>query len=220
MALTRDDFAAVADGLKQLRTGTARLTAELQQARRDARAAVLRGGPAQRQASAACSGGSCSTQSAAGSSVGDILAKGISGGLSSAIRNAVRNDFSAALRSMLSSVSRSIASAAGRGAGGGLGGSFLSSLVGGGLSLLVGKLFKQKQRVQVDNTVRAEVLNFPRYTNLDFAANPASRLFGARAIPRGPAFTVEVDYRGGAEDVVTAKVAAKLAEENFNGGLG
>jgi len=118
------------------------------------------------------------------------------------------------MRSLLSTLTRSLAQAAGRAVGGGLGGSLLSTLVGGGLSLLFSRLFRRRQTVKVDNVVRAEVLNFPRVSSLDFATNPASRLFGGRAVPRGPAFTVEVDYKHGAEDVVAAKVAAKLADLN------
>ena len=221
MRLTKEDFASVAEGLRQVRATTAQLTVALKKSRQDARAAGLRSPSAAEQTADTRGGAGCAERSKSGGSsgAGDVLAKGISGGLSSAIRYSLRNDFTSALRSMLASVSRSIGAAVGRSAGGGLGGGILSSLVGGGLSLLLGRLFRQKQRVQVDNTVRAEVLNFPRWSSLDFAANPASRLFGARAVPRGPAFSVSVEYRDGAEDIVTAKVASKLAEENFNGGL-
>lgn len=118
------------------------------------------------------------------------------------------------MRSIASSVARSFAGLAGRAAGGGLAGGLLSSIVGGGLSLLVGRLFPRRQRVQVDNTVRAEVLNFPRFSSLDFAANPASRLFGGRAVARGAAFKVEIAYRDGAEDIISAKVASRLSDLN------
>ena len=67
--------------------------------------------------------------------------------------------------------------------------------------------------------IRAEVLNFPRLSSLDFAANPASRLFSGRAVPRGPAFVVEVSYRGGSDEIITAKVAQKLTELNMIEGV-
>jgi hypothetical protein len=38
-------------------------------------------------------------------------------------------------------------------------------------------------------------------------------------VARGPAFTVEVQYREGAEDMVTARVASKLLEDNAAAGL-
>ena len=53
-----------------------------------------------------------------------------------------------------------------------------------------------------------------RFASLDFAANPASRLFGGRAVARGPAFKVEIAYRDGAEDRVSARVASRLADLN------
>ena len=98
-------------------------------------------------------------------------------------------------------------------------GGLLGSLVSGGLGMLIGKLFQKKQRVSVAGTVRTEVLNFPRLSNLNLATNPASRLLGGRAAVRGPAFTVTVDYRDGAEDVVSAKVATKLSELNAMQGM-
>jgi hypothetical protein len=61
------------------------------------------------------------------------------------------------------------------------------------------------------------VLNFPD-ANLTLAANPG-RLFGGRAVVRGPSFTVSIDYRNGAEDVVAAKVAQKLSDLNSMQGV-
>ena len=143
----------------------------------------------------------------------------LGGSVASTLARTLSGDLRRMLRSMLTSVARAVAGAAGRAVGGGLGGSLVSTLVGGGLSLLIGRLFRRRQRVRVDNVVRAEVLNFPRLSSLDLATNPASRLFGSRAMPRGPAFTVEVDYTQGAEDLVTAKVAAKLADLNVMQGV-
>lgn len=202
MADNTRELAALAKGLEQARKETAKLTEVL------GRAAL---GPQSRAASD-CSGGRCT---AGGSKAGSgALSRGISSGLAAAVRNGITGDLSKTLRSLVSSIARSFASSVGRSAGGGLGGSLLSTVVGGGLSLLAGKLFPKRQRVQVDNTVRTEVLNFPRFSSLDFAANPASRLFGARAVARGAGFTVEVAYRDGAEDVVAAKVASKLSDLN------
>jgi hypothetical protein len=185
--------------------------------------------------SSACPGGVCPAPSggggggtggadggggAAGPSAGGSFGSALTSGLGAAMRAALSGDFTRALQSMLQSIVRSIASSVGRAAGGGVGGSLVSTLVGTGLSLLLGKLFHKRQAVQVENTVRAEVLNFPRLSSLDFAANPASRLFGARAVARGPAFAVEVSYRGGAEELVTAKVAQRLADLNLQQGIG
>ena len=104
--------------------------------------------------------------------------------------------------------------------GGGLMGGVLGNLVGSGLNMLVAGLFKRHRTVRVENTVRTEVMNFPRLTNLTLAANPASRLFGNRAIARGPSFNVTVEYRQGAEELVAAKVATRLAELNDLHGMG
>jgi hypothetical protein len=135
------------------------------------------------------------------------------------MKAALGGDFQRALQSLLGSLARSIAGGIGKAVGGGLGGSLISTLVGTGLSLLIGKLFHKRQSVQVENTVKSEVLNFPRLLGLDFATNPASRLFGERSAARGPAFTVEVNYKGGAEDIVTAKVASRLADLNLQHGV-
>jgi hypothetical protein len=131
-----------------------------------------------------------------------------------ATRRALSGDFARVLRSTLSSLTRGIGSLVAQRSGGGLLGGLLGNLVGGGLGLLLGRLFRRRQAVRVENTVQTEVLNFPRASDLTLAVNPASRLLGGRAIARGPAFTVTVDYKQGAEDVVAAKVAGKLADLN------
>ncbi len=123
------------------------------------------------------------------------------------------------LRSALGGVTRSIGSLVSRQSGGGILGGLLGNLVGGGLGLLVGKLFQRKERVSVAGVVQTEVLNFPRLSDIGLASNPASRLFGGRAQVHGPAFTVTVDYKQGAEEVVSAKVAAKLSELNAMQGI-
>jgi hypothetical protein len=123
------------------------------------------------------------------------------------------------LRNALGGVARSIGSLVSRQAGGGILGGLLGNLVGGGLGLLAGKLFQRRERVSVAGVVQTEVLNFPRLSDIGLATNPASRLFGGRAVPHGPAFTVTVDYKQGAEDVVSAKVASKLSELNAMQGM-
>lgn len=206
-------YSELAAGLRQTKSALHELSAQLKR---------LAGGAAELQtrAAAACSGGGCSPGAAAGASaVSGATASALSSGLGAALRSALSGEFSRALSGVLSTLTRSLAAAAGRAAGGGIGGSLVSGLLGGGLSLLLGKLFQRRERVQVDNVVRAEVLNFPQLASLDFASNPASRLFGGRAIARGPAFSVEVSYKGGAEDIVTAKVAQKLADLNALQGL-
>jgi len=222
-------LSALAESLKQARSATAELSAQLRKLQDGARASRSR-------LMSACSGGACTAAGAGGGGAGGVGASGspagfsrdanvsalsgaFSSSLASAMRAALSGDFTRVLQSMLGSIARAVATSVGRSAGGGLGGGLLSTLVGGGLSLLIGKLFAHRESVRVDNVVRAEVLNFPQLSSLDYASNPASRLFGARAIPRGPAFTVEVNYRGGAEDIVTARVAQKLADLNAMQGL-
>jgi len=220
-------FTMLADELRQVRQAALELTRGLSSAYRSVTpqaprtASACPGGVCQPPTSgqAGAAGGGASTGGASSGGVGVSLGSALSGGLSRAMAQAIGGDFTAALRTMLSSVVRMFAQTAGRAAGGGIGGSLVSTLIGGGLSALLSGLFRRRQRVQVDNTVQAEVLNFPRLTSLDLAANPASRLFGGRAVPRGAGFTVEVSYRGGAEDVVAAKVATKLAELNLNQGV-
>jgi len=121
------------------------------------------------------------------------------------------------LRGMLGQLTRGLTGSLSRSLGGG--GGLLGGLLGTGLGLLTQHLFRQRQAVRVDNEVQARIVNFPSVTDLGFALNPASRLFGGRATARGPAFTVQVDYRGGAEDIVTAKVASRLLEDNAAAGL-
>ena len=169
---------------------------------------------------AACSGGSCAGQAAApwqtahgagnSSQISSLLGRELGNALSGSMRQSLQSVLQSFARLLGSQLSRSI---------GGLGGGLLGGIVTGGLSALLGGLFRKKQRVQVDNTIRAEVLNFPRLSSLDFAANPASRLFSGRAVPRGPAFVVEVSYRGGSDEIITAKVAQKLTELNMIEGV-
>ena len=173
-----------------------------------------------RRVVATCSGGTCADGAARDSAapgrsgLTQELTTAVSRSLASAARQALSGDFTRVLRGALSSLTRGIGGLVARHSGGGLLGGLVGNLVGGGLSLLLGRLFRRQQTVRVENTVQTEVLNFPRASNLTLAANPASRLFGGRAIARGPAFTVTIDYKQGAEDVVAAKVAAKLADLN------
>ncbi|MEZ5336858.1 MAG: hypothetical protein R3F46_01210 [bacterium] len=120
------------------------------------------------------------------------------------------------LSKLVSSLSGSLSRALGGGSGGG---GILGGLLGAGVGLLADRLFRRRQPVQVANEVQARVVNFPSVTDLGFALNPASRLFGGRAVARGPAFTVELDYRSGAEDVIAARVTSRLLEENAAEGL-
>lgn len=201
----------LAETMRVLRNTAAELNGQMRKANDLARQA--------RSAAASCVGGNCSTGPQREDAGRRSSAAGTSLFSASAVRAAISGDWRAALSSMLGSLSRNIAGQLGQAVGGGLGGSLISSLVGGGLSVLLGRLFRKRQQVTVDNTVRAEVLNFPRITSLDLASNPASRLFSGRAVSRGPAFSVEVSYRGGAEELVSAKVASRLAQLNFLQGV-
>jgi hypothetical protein len=151
------------------------------------------------------------------------LASFSSGLLRGAFSSAASGNFNAgdALRQGLASMLRSSISALTRGIGGGAGGGLLGGLLGSGLSLLAGgllsKLFRKRQELEPRRL--DELLNFPRLNSLDYASNPASRLFGGRAVARGPAFSVEINYRNGAEDVVAAKVAHKLLDINAMRGV-
>jgi len=206
-----DNLQALAQGLKEARAATAELTKQMARLGRDR--LELR-----RRIANACVGGNCTEtttgQGTATSSAGAALSNSLTRSLSSAVRS-IGSDFKRVLRNALSGLARSLGNLLGRQlGGGGLFSGVLSNLFGGGLSLLAGRLFKRRQRVEVTNTVRTEVLNFPAATNLTLAANPASRLFGGRAVPRGPAFTVSVDYKNGTEDLITAKVAQRLSDLN------
>lgn len=219
MKYHNSDIVSLTESLRQARQGTLALAAVLKKSRRDRRQNPPR--PTSKRSGSQAGGAGNSplknrtVSGASNSQLAGVMAKG----LTSALRSGLSGSFSSALRSMLGTFTRSITSALSKSMGGGLGGSLLSSLVGGGLSMLMGKLFRKRQLVKVDNTVRTEVLNFPRLSGLDLAVNPASRLFGGRARARGPAFSVSVEYKGGAEDIVAAKVATKLSEINFNEGV-
>ncbi len=219
MKYNNSDIVSLTESLRQARQGTLALAAVLKKTRRDGRKhpppkSAMRSG-SQAPGTGKNPLPNRPLSGATNTQLAGVMAKG----LTSALRSGLSGSFSSALRSMLNTFTRSITGALSNSVGGGLGGSLLSSLVGGGLSMLVGKLFKKRQVVKVDNTVRAEVLNFPRLSGLDLAVNPASRLFGGRALARGPAFSVSVEYKGGAEDIVAAKVATKLSEINFNEGV-
>lgn len=123
----------------------------------------------------------------------------------------LQKGLSGLISKLTSSISRSL--------GGGIGGGLLGGIIGAGLGALTQRLFRRGQPVRVDNEIQARIVNFPSVTELGFALNPASRLFGGRAVARGPAFTVEVQYSDGAEDLVTARVASKLLEDNAAEGL-
>ncbi len=236
---TRQQSEPAGGGLAQAYGSVRQASAALRQATQTARQALqalARPGAASRtptRDAAGCPGGICpagaggaaagTTGAVAGASSGASLSglpAALTSGLGAALKSVIAGDFTRALQSMLSSVVRSIAGSIGRGAGGGLGGSLVSTIIGTGLSLILGKLLRKRQSVQVENTVKSEVLNFPRLLSLDYASNPASRLFGSRAVARGPAFYVEVRYRDGAEDIVAAKVASRLADMNLQQGLG
>ena len=196
--------------LRLLRGTTGELSAQLRRA--------SAAGNRVRQAARACVGGDCQAEvrslgSARSSQAGAQLLP------AAAVRAAFSGDMRGALQSVMSSLARTLTSQITRSMGPGLGAGLLGPLIGGGPSMLLGRLFRKRQPVTVDNTVKAEVLNFPRLSSLDFASNPASRLFAGRAVPRGPAFTVQVDYKGGAEEIVTAKVAARLSDINFLQGV-
>jgi hypothetical protein len=220
------EYKVLTSGLKEARLAISELSAQLRRGRQSAQELRSR-------VFSTCSGGACtaaaggtglnagrSGMTATASGPAAALSGVMSGGVSSALRAALGGDFSRAIQSMLSSILRSVTASIGRSAGGGIGAGLLSGLLGGGLSLLLGNLLKKRERVSVDNTVRAEVLNFPQLSSLDYASNPASRLFGGRALARGPAFSVEISYKSGAEDIVTAKVAQKLSDINALQGMG
>ncbi len=203
----------LARDLKAVRSAASELAAQL-------RSASQAGRELARRAGSACAGGTCGA-AGAGNPGGAGLAGGANSAglaltrtLSSAL-GSLAGGLQSALRSMLAGLARTLAATVGRAAGGGIFGGLLGGLAGGGLAALISGLFQRKQRVSVDGAVRAEVLNFPRLLSLDYAVNPASRLLGGRAVARGPAFTVEVSYRGGAEDVVAAKVASRLRDLNL-----
>ena len=207
----QSDLAAFSSGVRQARSAMASFV------RAVSTAGSVLNAP---RSLAACAGGTCAQQAAPRSpSVGGASGSSqIGSQLGRELGSALRGSLSQALQSVAQSFARLLGSQLSRSIGG-LGGGLLGGLVQGGLSALLGGLFRKRQRVQVDNTVRAEVLNFPRLSSLDFAANPASRLFSGRAVPRGPAFVVEVNYRGGTDEIITAKVAQKLSELNMLQGV-
>jgi hypothetical protein len=218
MTKYNDRLKHLTEGLKSTRKATLELTTTLRKIQRAEKSAL-------RKTILACTGGQChadpSSASEAKSPGGsaNTLAGSITRTVTSSLKTALSGDFARVLRNLFSNLARSIGSMISRSLGGGPLGGILGGVISGGLSLLAGRLFRRKQRVVVDNTVQTEVLNFPAATNLTLAANPASRLFGGRAVVRGPAFAISIDYRNGAEDLVTAKVAQKLSDINAMQGV-
>jgi hypothetical protein len=88
-------------------------------------------------------------------------------------------------------------------------GGLLGSFAGGVIDGLVKKLFGKGKKVEVENTIKAEIVKFPTDLGLDFASNPASRLFGERAVPRGAPF-IQIEMLGDAAQLFAAKVAGQL----------
>lgn len=209
----------LAEGLKAARAATSDLTRQLRKIQRAEKSALSK-------ATQVCAGGRCGPAAVTTADNRAGLAEpsgqmqaGVTQSLAAGVHNAFTGEFKRVLQGVFSNLARSIGNLVSRSAGGGLFGGLLGGLIGGGLNLLAGRLFRRKQRVVVDNTVQTEVLNFPEATNLTLAANPASRLFGGRAVVRGPSFTVSIDYRNGAEDIVAAKVAQKLSDLNSMQGV-
>jgi hypothetical protein len=210
--MNEENSKTLSESMRRLRATADELAAQMRK--------VSEAGQRSRTAAAACIGGACGAASTSTNSSSPQRSAGSAPVIpAAAVRAAFSGDWRGALQGVMSSLIRNLTAQISRSMGGGLGSSLLTPLIGGGLSMLLGRLFRKKQQVVVDNTVKAEVLNFPRLSSLDFASNPASRLFSGRAVPRGPAFVVQVDYRGGAEDLVSAKVAARLADINFHQGI-
>ncbi len=213
MELISTELKNLGHALRGVQLGANELVRQMKQARRTAQPVKAK------QPGSSCSSGECATPAQSMGSTGLKAATSAMGSLRRSFNTTLGSDLRRMLRSVLSSFTRQIALSIGRSVGGGFGGGLLSTLIGGGLSLALGRLFGKRRSVRVENTVRTEVLNFPRLAGLDYAANPASRLFGSRAVARGPAFSVEVNYRDGAEDVVVAKVASKLMDINSMTGV-
>lgn len=201
---TQQALGRLAGSLRQARASTQELSSQLSMWRDELR----RGLEPLRRATSAVSGGTTKSQ----------LRQRQAGSTRSMLAPFI-TQLQKSLRALLTKLTRSITGSITRSLGGGSGGGLLRGLLGAGIGLLADRLLRRRQRVQVANEVQARIMNFPTVTDLGFALNPASRLFGGRAVPRGPAFTVELDYRNGAEDVITARVASRLLEENAAQGL-
>ncbi len=214
--INEDQAKGLTNGLRTVRTAAEDMTDQLRRFNRHL-------SDTRQRAVAACSGGVCTETPAAGTAAGGGSGGGSSikldtsslgGDLLSGLTKSVSSGLQGVVQSLVSSLGDVISGSIRKQSGGGLFGGLLGNLVGGGLDLLVDRLFPDRGSVEVTNTVQARIMNFPGLSDLGLATNPASRLLGGRSIARGPAFTVTVDYRNGAQDVIAAKVAGELKQLN------
>jgi hypothetical protein len=168
-----------------------------------------------RAATALQDGGKSPAQALAGPSAA-VLSVALSGDFSRALQGV--------LRSAVGQLARGLVRQAGTPAAAGLGaigGSILSNLVGGGLSLLLGRLFggQAGAPAATQPVPLPSLVNFPQFALPGYASAPASPLLGQRAVPRSPGLSVTVEYKRGADDFVVAKVAQRLSELNSAEGV-
>lgn len=90
--------------------------------------------------------------------------------------------------------------------------------IGAGLGAIAGALIGGRHRPVVVEKIIDPVKIDTESLSFAFSANPSSAGFGGRLVHTGGAFTVEIGFTDGADDVLAAKVAGSFYNENRRDG--
>ena len=93
---------------------------------------------------------------------------------------------------------------------------FMPGPIGGAIGNLLGALAEKFG--QKGETLKTEVINpvatYPANLSMMLGANPAGAIYGNRAMSTGAAFTIQVEMKGEAGEMFTAKVVENLGLQN------
>lgn len=100
--------------------------------------------------------------------------------------------------------------------------SFISQMIpgpiGAGIGAVVGALIGGRHRPVVVEKIIDPVKIDTQSLSFMFSANPSSAAFGGRLIQTGGAFSIQIGFEDGADQVLTARVASNLYNENRRDG--
>lgn len=90
--------------------------------------------------------------------------------------------------------------------------------IGAGLGAIAGALIGGRHRPVVVEKIIDPVKIDTESLSFMFSANPGSAGFGGRLVQTGGAFSIQIGFEDGADQVLTAKVASNLYNENTRDG--
>lgn len=144
----------------------------------------------------------------AGFSLVGMFMGGLTAGLQAFAQAALNGDIKAATQSALQAFASSLISSVQGAFGNSPMGMLMGGLAGAGLGILFGKMFHKKKVVDV--RVVEPVRVFPDTTSMGLSANPASALFSGRGLMTGSGTTVQIELKGEAGELLTAKVVSVM----------